>query len=294
MMVLVLAAALIVACGDDGEEVSRPPVSAAEVQALDGEFEAAATAQIDAWNSHDADAIRAVYTEDVEHHDGQVELVGLDSVTRMAEGMFERNPDWDGRLAGLYIGGDDALGVWEAFGLRAGGDDYTEDRPLIEYDVLEVRDGQIASWTLYYHPETIPAFTQLPGQPEAEAALLADYATTWSSDDPEAVAGLYATEGTRTDPVFGQLAEGQDDMEGYATEWFEWYPDVSVELVQPIAEASHEEPELGGIFSIRPDGDDDSCEVLMAVLLETDEDQQIVAERVYYDADSLIACGWAA
>lgn len=45
---------------------------------------------------------------------------------------------------------------------------------------------------------------------------------------------------------------------------------------------------------MRPDGDDGSCEVLMAVLLETDEGGRIVAERVYYDADSLIACGWAA
>ena len=41
-------------------------------------------------------------------------------------------------------------------------------------------------------------------------------------------------------------------------------------------------------------GDAGSCGVLMAVLLETNEDRQIVAERVCYDADSLIACGWAA
>ena len=32
----------------------------------------------------------------------------------------------------------------------------------------------------------------------------------------------------------------------------------------------------------------------MAVLLETNGDEQIVTERVYYDADSLITCGWAA
>lgn len=294
MSVLVLVAAIFVACGDDAEEAVRPPASAAEVQALHLEFETAAAAQVEAWNSHDVDAIRAVYSEDIEHHDGQLELAGLDSVTRMAEGMFERNPDWDGRLAGLYIGVNDALGVWEAYDIRAGGDDYTEDRPLIEYDVLKLRDGQITSWTLYYHPETMPAFTQLPGQAEAEAALLADYATAWSSDDPEAVAGLYATEGTRSDPVFGTLSEGRDDIERYATEWFDWYAEVDIELVQPIAEASREEPELGGVFSIRPDGDNNSCEVLMAVLLETNEDRQVVAERVYYDADSLVACAWAA
>lgn len=62
------------------------------------------------------------------------------------------------------------MGVWEIFDTSVGPDDYTDDRPLIEYDVLELRDGKIATWTLYYHRDTMPAFTLPVGRPEAEEA----------------------------------------------------------------------------------------------------------------------------
>lgn len=154
-------------------------------------------------------------------------------------------------------------------------------------------DGRIAAWRLYYHPDTMPSFAQPPGRPEAEAALLANSATAWSSDDAAAVAALYAAEATRSDPLFGHMSEGRNDVESSATEWFDWYPDVRIELVQPIAEASHDEPITGAIFAVHPAGDEGSCEVRMAVLLQTNDAEQIVRERAYHDVDSLIDCGWA-
>ena len=156
----------------------------------------------------------------------------------------------------------------------------------------DTRIGTVA-WTLCTSVATTATLAQPPGQPKAEAALLANYATAWSSNDTAAVAALYAAEATRSDPLFGHMSEGRNDVESYATEWFDWYPDVSIELVQPIAEASHDEPITGAIFAVRPDGDEGSCEVRMAVLLQTNDAEQIVGERSYYDLDSLIDCGWA-
>lgn len=139
----------------------------------------------------------------------------------------------------------------------------------------------------------MPAFSQPPGRPEAEASLLARYADAWSSGDPAGVGELHAAPTARLDTVFDQSAEDREAVEEYAAQWFDWYPDVTMDLVQPIAEASHEAPAVGGVFAIRPEGDGDSCVAQMAVLLETNENEELVGEGVYYDADSLVECAWA-
>ena len=46
----------------------------------------------------------------------------------------------------------------------------------------------------------------------------------------------------------------------------------------------------GGIFTVTV-AEPNACELGAAVVLETDEAQKIVTERVYWDLDSLTDCG---
>ena len=48
----------------------------------------------------------------------------------------------------------------------------------------------------------------------------------------------------------------------------------------------------GGIFTVRL-AEPDACELGAAVVLETNEAQEIVTERVYWELDSLVRCGLA-
>ena len=49
----------------------------------------------------------------------------------------------------------------------------------------------------------------------------------------------------------------------------------------------------GGIFTVRL-AEPDACELGASVVLETNEARKIVAERVYWEVDSLIRCGLVA
>jgi hypothetical protein len=46
----------------------------------------------------------------------------------------------------------------------------------------------------------------------------------------------------------------------------------------------------GGVFTVSL-AEPDACELGAAVVLETNADQKIVTERVYWDLDSLTDCG---
>jgi hypothetical protein len=48
----------------------------------------------------------------------------------------------------------------------------------------------------------------------------------------------------------------------------------------------------GGLFTVRL-AEPDACDLGAAVVLEMNEAQKIVTERVYWELDSLIRCGMA-
>ena len=146
--------------------------AANEFEALQSSFASAAASQIKAWNTHDAEVIRQVYTRDAVHLDGVVHLTGIDQIAEMAAEMNTMFPAMEGRLAGLYTGRVDALDRWEIFGILT----WTSDNPIVEYDLLEIRDEKIASWRLLYDPDTRPFFTHSPERDEATASLLNSYA----------------------------------------------------------------------------------------------------------------------
>ena len=107
------------------------------------------------------------------------------------------------------------------------------------------------------------------------------------------VGGLYTRDAVREDTIFGERAEGREAITSFAESFFAWYPGAQWNLLLPFGEGRGDAPMTGGVYAIRVSGPGDQpCEVHVAVLLNTSEDQ-IVHEALYYGADSLISCGWA-
>lgn len=265
----------------------REPLSASEIEAFRSTYASAAASQIEAWNTHDAEVIQQVYTQDAVHLDGSVQLAGIDQIAAMAAEMDTMFPGMEGRLAGVYTGRNDGLDRWEIFGILT----WTSDNPIVEYDLLEIREGKIASWRLLYDPDTRPFFTSSTERDEATASLLHSYASAWSSSDPAAVAALYAVDAVREDSLFEERIESRNGIESYAAGWFCWYPSATLELVDIITERTVADPVIGGVFALQM-SEEDAGEVRLAVLLNT-SGKNIIRERLYYDVESLVACGWA-
>jgi hypothetical protein len=86
--------------------------------------------------------------------------------------------------------------------------------------------------------------------------------------------------------------DGRKSIEKFASDFFVWYPNVTWKMIEPFEEDSPGNID-GGIFGIQvSDPSGKPCEVQVALLLEP-SDKGIVKERIYYDAESLITCGWA-
>ena len=82
----------------------RTKLSASDVKTLEAEFEKIAGVQVQAWNSHDPQAIRKLYTDDIVHFDGFPRYAGIEAVMGMASMMFTTFPQYQSRLGELYIG----------------------------------------------------------------------------------------------------------------------------------------------------------------------------------------------
>jgi len=248
------------------------------------EFESVAKGQVDAWNTHDLDVIRQLYTEDIVHHDGYPCFVGIDDVMYMAKSMMIMFPKFEGRLGGVYIGRQDGIGVWEGWNLFG----YTKGHPSLEYDLLETVNGRISYWTLFYTQELMEKFSA----DVVNTRFLENFASTWSSGDPQAVASLYTQDATREDTLFKERQQGQATILAFAANFFALLPGARWELLQPFGETSPGKVQ-GGVYAIHvSDQSGKPCGVQTLLLLELSE-EGILSERAYYDADSLVACNWA-
>ncbi len=258
--------------------------SSADVRAAAENF-SGIVAEVDAaWNSGSLDAMRAVFTEDVIHHDDSSlnHFEGIDAILAMASTLFPRldgnqttSPVFVGEEAGVGVSGTDGvLGVTRA----------TDEGPLEEVDVFETRDGRVAYWRPFFADERF----------SEGGSLSAAYAAAWSSGDAEAVGLLYSPGAVREDGLFGDRAEGRQAVVRSAGEFFDRHPAASWELMVGYGDVGiYTDPAArGGIFGVTAPGPGDQpCRVEVAVVFETD-DQGILQESIYYEPDSLVACGW--
>ena len=289
-------ALLLAGCGIFDGGTGREPISASTVLEDQTSCEMIAQAHANFWSVHEIDLFDEVYTEDVVHDDGEDPIVGAEDVSSMASNVLMFFPRLQTRVRRLYTAGGECLGVYEYFPLNLGGYDFREDDPLIEIDLLRARDDRIFYWALFEDHPTIEK--QNPDEEamqylKDERDLLDSYAVAWSSGEMGQVADLYASGATREDVTFGERQDGIEEIRSFARIFFKQYPAVQWDLETPFSGDISSGQVAGGTYTIRLKGkSSESCAIEAAVLLWR-SGQEISNESIFYDADSLIECGWA-
>jgi ketosteroid isomerase-like protein len=240
-----------------------------------------------------------LFADDAVWNDWGVRFVGRDDIIfflqmwSMTSGSasFRDLESYGGRS-----GGTSTEAVWGMSG-------WTRTEPSRWIAEWQLRDGRVASVILLADLSTMEPGRFPPGVSEVSPAvpreirdLTSAYADAWSSGDPAAVNRLYAPGAVREDMVFGDHEKGRDDIGAFASRFREWYPDATFAVMAPYGVG---EPAVPGrpvvaaeLTIAASDADGSPCTVKTVVFLET-KNGLIASERVYYDADSLIACGWA-
>jgi ketosteroid isomerase-like protein len=270
---------------------AREPVSAVIVEGIASAFETITNHQVEAWNTYDFDAMRALYADDIEFTDTSFgdHMIGINKFIDMARAMSVNFPSMRRQVINHFVGLEDSVASYDYWGFYG----FTPDDPMLWVSRLRTSGDRILNWTLL---EGLTASEKLKlGNKirfdEAES-LLSSYQSAWSSGDPMRVAELYSNDAVRTDTLFQEKQEGQEALTSFAESFFAWYPEAQWTLLQSFGEWEGEAPLIGGTYAVKvTDSSDQPCEVLVAVLLQASEGK-ITHEDLYYEPDSLIKCGW--
>lgn len=277
--------------------VPRPPISAADVKTIAVPFDTVSKAYIEAWNTHDTKNMSPLLTDDVLYYEPGNDPMSTTAIDLLGANwtVLHENPNFEGRQAGIFINRDSAFDIFEMWNYDEDAKPSSAENPISAYDWYTLRDGKIATMWLFWEPEFLNAnfdftFIEKP---------LQDYEKAWSSGDPKAVADLYAPEAVRHDSLFGNDLSGPAAIQQFATNFFAWYPGVRFERLRSFQLASSSPVKTGAVYAIHArDQAGKPCDVRAIILLEAPflddvSTGKLINEWMFYDPDSLIACGWA-
>ncbi len=295
-----LAVVLAIAAGGCGSTAEpRAPIDAGDLRADVDLLGGTVTGHVAAWMEQDPDAIRSYWDDDTVHEDTGflLELSGPDLLS-MPDWFFDDAPDFKWEVDQVFVADGVALEVTRAWGIELRGFDFVEDEPLWEIDRIEVDpDGTLGRWTLFYDLDTYREWSALDSRIDDAESLIRAYADAWGSGDSAEVGALYAADAHRVDSLFGVDLAGIDAIEAHAARFSSWVSDAgfSPHLIFSDSRLGFRDPErIGAVFTLGGvDGEGSECDIDMAVVLSS-TDGTIVHDEVFWDADSLLACGWAA
>jgi ketosteroid isomerase-like protein len=259
--------------------------STQEIQALGKACDDIAKRQIETWDTRDPEKLRDIYTEDIVHFDSHPAYVGIDQVLDMARMMFRTFPAWEMEAGDTYISQEKCLGTWKNWGVMG----FKEENPFLEFDLLETQGNKISFWRLFYDERFRPN----------DFDLLAIFKNAWSSNDLETLLEVYSENAVLQDTLFGTSIEGRESITDYLQNFLDLSQGGSWTLIQGFSERyvpykiDYMGPSMGGVFSVntrKPNGE--NCDVLVAAILTPDENGKIQSQETFYDANSLIECGW--
>lgn len=274
-----------------------PALDADEVAQKGGSCQAIYQGHIAAWDTRDGQNLRQVYTEDIVHFDGRPLYVDIDGVVEMADFMFQLFPDWGMAAGDTYISQDQCFGTWINWGVFG----FTQEDPGREYDLLETRGDKISHWTLYYDQKFHSAF-DFEEIDVVDADFLAHFAAAWSSGDVAQVEALYTEDASLEDTLYNVSISGNQAIAQYAKQVFNQSPGASWEVLETFAESKAKFPyeeeypfsAQGGVFGINVnDPQGNRCQIRAVVVLTPNDDGLIFSQSVFYNAETLVACGWA-
>ena len=262
-------------------------LSAQEIEALGKACKDFEKLQIDTWETRDPEKLRDIYTVDIVHFDSYPAYVGIDQVVDMAKMMFSIFSAWEMEAGETYISGEKCVGTWVNWGIMG----FTQENPGLEFDLLETKGDKISFWRLFYDEK----FDFYP----IDFKFLAMFENAWSASDAKRLVQIYSENAVLDDTVFGVSIEGKARIANYAQNFLELSHNGSWTLIQGFTEEKIEftedytGPSLGGVFGVdttQPNGT--NCEIRVAVILTPDENGKIQSQETFYDANSLVECGW--
>jgi hypothetical protein len=272
---------------------ARPPLSATDVKTLSTEFDGISNAHLAAWNNHDFTSMDQVYADDIKYYEktgNAPDYQGSAEVIALMNGV-DQDTNIGGLSGGTFIGRETGFDIWEEWGYdeELG---FSKDNLLYEYNFYTLRGGKIAEWWLDYGMD----YLAVKGVQISEKPLQ-EYAAAWSSGNPKTVASLYDPQAVRTDTLYGENEQGSTAIKEFAGSFFAWYPGVLLELQKSFA---YNPLEIGGVYAIHvSDQAGKPCDVRAIILLDLEKNKTtnkfdvITNERVFYQPDTLLACGWA-
>jgi hypothetical protein len=268
-------------------------LKAKEITSLGKHCEELEGRQIDAFNSKDSEKLRQVYTDDAVHFDGEPVVTGVDNIIGLANGEFISSPNWQMKAGESYISRDQCLGTWICWNLFG----ITQDNPGTEYDLLDFQEDKISYWRLFYDP----GFKKGLGGFIIDPDFLSQFASGWSGGNAAELIKLYSEDAMLEDSLYRLKVNGQLAIQNYADSFFARSPGANWVLINSFGEVKsrnfpdlYPHPSQGGVFAIKvTDAGGNPCEIRVAVILTPNEEKKIEAQKVFYNADTLLACGWA-
>jgi WD40 repeat protein len=284
----------------ESEITLLPPRAAlweAEINQRAEAFEAITTANAEAWNDKDLDAIQAILTEDIHFVDVSFgdDIKGIEDVMDMSRYMCNIAPDLQRKTTSHYIGVDQGIAIYDYWNMFYPITGYTPEDPFIYVFLFETRDDLISYWRLFEGFEMLDKHFINDNAANDLQAMISAYTSAWSSKDQETIAEIYAEDAIRKDRLFGETQQGLKEIQTFAQSFFSWYPNSQWTFYEMFGEKRYEgKPQtIGSSYGIQTDlPTGETCEVMVVVLLQV-LDGKIIQEDLYYDPDTLIKCGWA-
>jgi len=271
--------------------IPRPPLSAEEVKTIATEFERVSKAHIDAWNKHDVGLITQLYTDDIKYYEqgNYPNGTGISEMVDLINNVFSGNPDYAASIKDTFIGREDGFIYYKMWNWA----ERPKESPLLSFDQYKLREGKIAEYWIFWDAKAVKDLNLTWPGAEFDPKQLQNYASTWSSGDPEAVASLYSPYVERQDTLFGYDQQESNAVKGFAADFFAWYPGVRLELLDSFKLRYSDPILMGGMYAFHvSDHAGKPCDVRAIILIKLLRDK-IKNEWLFYNSDSLIACGWA-
>ncbi len=291
-MVVCMIALTIAISGCQQQTPSPRPLSADEVKTLSAGIQKVSSAYIDAWNKHDTSLMGVLMTDDIAYYEAGNEpmLYFKENMVSLNKMVLDESPDFGGRQLETFAGREDGFDIWEMWNWSGS----TKEAPYLGYDRYVLKDGKISAMYLFWGSEVFERLWTPDQGSTFNPQPLQDYASAWSSGNPEAVAGLYDTESVRQDSIFKEKQQGSSAVKEFAASFFTWYPGVRLELLQSFKLGNSYPVISGGVYAFHvTDQAGKPCTVRAIIILEAYPKEKIINESLYYNGESLITCGWA-
>lgn len=302
---VLLAAALLAipSCsadaGDERSEVA-PPVPALSTSEI-GQLESEAVTFIEEFESAwpNVEAVFGEFAENATFFDptnGDFLVEGKQEIVTIHKAFASAFPDLDVEVEDVFVTVDGVVNAYSS-GI------YPPFRPKPEnppptrgLDVFRFDRGQVSSYVLYFAPEILTAAEMGCFATEGCPTLieLADrYLSAWQSGDEGQIGALYSTDATFEDRVFGLSASGADEIADLVARRFGPPESFTLEKIEAWAQTDGYLPP-GDLIAIglryQWTTDTESVQTTLdALSLMSLSDNQIIAETIFYETDSLLA-----